>query len=85
MSGPVDDTIVKKSVINLQKKYGSKVNFFIYNYREAEKYGSLAEELNIKVTPETTIINGNGEIIKSIEGFTDEKTIEQGLFDSLNS
>ncbi|RJQ41828.1 MAG: thioredoxin [Gaiellales bacterium] len=85
MPAPYDDSQVRSSVMTLQGKYRGQVEFLSYLYSDAQSYKDLATLLKVNTTPTVVVINRLGVVQRAWTGYADEKTIEQGIQEALES
>jgi Tfp pilus assembly protein FimT len=81
--GPTDDSKVRTSMSNLESRYDSDMDFYIYLQSDGERYKDLATLLNVNTTPTVVIINDQARVVAAWTGYADDKSLEQGIVEAL--
>ena len=76
--GNADDTKVLDTVNKLRTAFNS-YTFLLYDYKNPEAYGALAQELKVEYTPYVALIDATGVLQKVFVGFVDEGSLNQTL------
>jgi hypothetical protein len=76
--GNADDTAVLDSVNRLRTSFDSYA-FLLYDYKDPDAYGTLAQQLNVDYTPFLALVDGAGVLQKRFVGYVDEGTLNQTL------
>lgn len=77
--GPADDNQVRSSIMELESMYRGQVDFYTYNYTDADDYGDLTLVLKVATTPTVIIINQQAQVQRAWSGYVDKTSIEQGI------
>ncbi len=78
VSGSADDKAVLDTLNRLKSSFGQYA-FLIYDYKQPDAYGTLAQLLNVDYPPYLELINAAGIPQKIFKGFVDEGTLNQSL------
>lgn len=68
----------------LKAKYNTQVIFILLNVDRPQTYGTLADQLPIRYTPQFFIFNKSSTIVRQYQGYSDQKRLEQGIFDAIS-
>ncbi len=78
IAGNADDIKVLDTVNRLRTSFDSYV-FLLYDYKDSDAYGSLAQELEVDYTPFLALVDASAVLQKRFVGFVDEGTLNQSL------
>jgi hypothetical protein len=78
VSGSADDEAVLNTVNQLRSSF-SAYAFLLYDYKDPNAYGTLAQLLSVDYPPYLVLIDASGVAQKIFKGFVDEGTLNQSL------
>jgi|WetSurMetagenome_2_1015567.scaffolds.fasta_scaffold25109_2 hypothetical protein len=78
IAGNADDTKVLDTVNKLRTSFNS-YSFLLYDYKDPEAYGTLAQEFQVDYTPYLALVDSTGTLQYKYVGFVDEGTLNQSL------
>jgi hypothetical protein len=78
IAGNADDTKVLDTVNKLRTSFNS-YSFLLYDYKDPDAYGSLAQEFQVDYTPYLVLVDSTGTLQYKFVGFVDEGTLNQSL------
>ena len=78
IAGNADDTAVLDTVNRLRTSFDSYA-FLLYDYKDPDAYGTLAQELGVNYTPFLVLVDGSAVLQKKFVGYVDEGTLNQSL------
>jgi hypothetical protein len=78
VSGSADDKAVLDTINQLKPSFGG-YTFLLYDYKDPNAYGTLAQLLSVDYPPYLVLITASGVAQKIFKGFVDEGTLNQSL------
>jgi thiol-disulfide isomerase/thioredoxin len=75
---------IRPEIQAVYEKYSTDILLIILDTKEAEKSANLADQFGVSFTPQISIIDKDGKVIREFRGYVDSKVIDQAIYDALN-
>lgn len=82
--GDPSSTKIRPEVQTVYEKYSSDILLIILDTNEAEKSATLADQFGVSYTPQISIIDKDGKVVREFRGYVDSKVIDQAVYDALH-